>query len=604
MALDAATMALTVFELRERLMEARIDKIHQPTRDEVLLVMRSRKESFRLLLSARSGSARVCLTGESYENPQVPPSFCMLMRKHLTGGRLAGVRQVQGDRIAFFDFVCTNEMGDLVLNTLAAELMGRYCNLVLVGYGPMAPGGYEAMDLTPENGKIVDALKRVDFDDSAVRQLLPGLGYTLPPMPGKLDFIYGPMEQVMAAVQAGGQPAADILRKTLGGAGPVVLRELAHRIAPAGETPGNELGAQGLAAIQQTLEAIRQDFAAGGVPCLVRGQDGTAVEFSFIRLTQYEPECKLEMYEGFSALLEAYYAAKDKTERLRQKSRELRKTVQNLYERSKRRQAARMEEYAESEQSDHLRIAGELLTANLHGFLKGDKQVALQNWYTGEEITIPLDVRLGPSANAQKYFKEYKKKQTALKMLAELLESGEKEIAYLETVLYEIDNAEGEAALGEIRAELKNQGYLKYYKQKDKRQKPADFLRYTSEDGFLILVGRNNLQNDKLTMKTARGKDMWFHTKGAPGSHVVVMSEGEDIPLATQNEAAMLAVWHSSQKNGVKVPVDYTFVKNIRKTGDLPPGMVLYEQYETGFITPDLQVIEKLEEGRSSGKQP
>ena len=218
----------------------------------------------------------------------------------------------------------------------------------------------------------------------------------------------------------------------------------------------------------------------------------------------------------------------------------------------------------------------------------------MNNYYDGKDVTIPLDVRLSPSANAQKYFRDYKKKQTAAKMLVKLLAEGEQEIAYLETVLYEVEAAPGEQALGEIRAELKSQGYLKYYKVRDKKQKPADFYRYESSDGFLILVGRNNLQNEKLTLHTARGKDLWFHTKNAPGSHTVVMSEGRDIPDATKEEAAQLAVLHSSQAKGVKVAVDYTEVRNIRKTGDLKPGMVLYEKYETAYITPDPALPEKL----------
>ena len=600
MALDAATMALSTLELGNQLAEVRIDKIFQPTRDEVILAMRSRQGSFRLLLSARLGSSRVCLTQEAYENPQTPPSYCMLLRKHLVGGRLVGVRVVQGDRIAFFDFLCTNEMGDLVLNTLAAELMGRYCNLVLIGYGPQAAGEYQKENMVTETGKIIDALKRVSYDDSAVRQLLPGLGYTLPPMPDKLDFITAPFEEFVQMLSQSGQPAADALRKAAGGIGPVVVRELVHRAQLPHGVLGSELTQLQIEALRQALEDMRGDFYAGGRPSLVQQADGAPVEFSFTPLTQYLPECEIIEYESFSALLEGYYAKKDKSERMRQKARELRKTVQNAYDRSLRRQAARTEELAQSEQSDHLRIAGELLTANLHAFARGDKSVRLMNWYTGEEMDIALDVRQNPSGNAQKYFKDYKKKQTAARMLVDLLASGEKEIDYLQTVLYEVDTAEGEAALGEIRAELTNQGYLKYYKQKDKRQKPADFLRYRSSDGFLILVGRNNLQNDKLTMKTARGKDLWFHTKNAPGSHVVVMSEGEEIPLTTQNEAAMLAVWYSSQKNSAKVPVDYTQVRNIRKTGDLPPGMVLYEHNETAYVTPDIAVIEALEvEGKA-----
>ncbi len=579
MALDAATLALAGAELRAKLLDAKIDKIYEPTRDEVVLTLRTRTETFRLLLSARSGSARACLTDESFENPPAPPSFCMLLRKHLAGGRLLEVSPEPGDRILFFRFQCVNEMGDLVQNTLAAELMGRYSNLVLI-----------------QDGKIIDALKRVDFEDSAIRQLLPGLHYTLPPKPAKPDFFAGSAAGLAAAACQKPLPPAQALLKSCAGVGPAVCREAAWRAL--GETPllASELSPAQRGALAGAIEAIRADYERGGRPCAVHGPDGAPVEFSFTPLTQYGAGYTLTEYPGFSQLLEGYYSSKDRAERLRQKSRDLLKAVKNMHERALRKQAARTEELAESEASGQLRVYGELLQANLWAIQKGMRSVTVTNYYDGSELAIPLDVRLTPSANAQKYFKEYKKKQTAARMLAKLLEEGEREIAYLETVLYEVESAPGEQALGEIRAELKSQGYLKYYKVRDKKQKPADFYRYRSSDGFLILVGRNNLQNDKLTLHTARGKDLWFHTKNAPGSHTVVMSEGRDIPNATKNEAAQLAVLHSSQAAGAKVAVDYTEVKNIRKTGDLKPGMVLYERYETAYITPEPGLADRLRE--------
>lgn len=595
MALDAATLALCAAELGRSLEGARIDKIYMPTRDEVVLNLRVRKEaaekgvppSVRLLIAARSGSARVSVTNESFENPPVPPTFCMFLRKHLTGGRLEAVRTPAGERILFLDFICTDEMGDLVQNTLAAELMGRYCNIVLVRG---RPGSGE------EPCKVMDALKRIDFEDSEVRQLLPGLPYTLPPQPaGSMDFMQAGFEEIRGKLQSETGFSAGSYRRMFSGIGPVVTREAVWRAFGANPPEGVRLEDDSLQKLEQAMQEIRRDFAAGGYPNLVRKPDGSPVEFSFTRLTQYEPGCAVEEYPSFSVMLEAYYAEKDRTARIHQKSKALRKNVSNLYERAVRKQSARTEEQAESEKSDHLRETGELLTGNLHAFQKGDSSVTLTSWYDGSQQVIKLDPRLSPSANAQAYFKEYKKKQTAAKMLVTLLEQGRHEISYLETVLYELDNAKGEADIEEIRAELKAQGYLKSYKMRDKKQKPADFIRYVSSDGFDILVGRNNAQNDKLTMKTARGKDLWFHTKNAPGSHVVVMSEGQDIPLQTQEEAAMLAVWHSSQKNSAKVPVDYTQVKNIRKTSDLPPGMVLYDHYETGYITPDLEIISRLE---------
>lgn len=581
MALDAATLALVAAELRTTLLDAKIDKIFEPTRDEVLITLRTRTETHRLLLSARSGSARVCLTKESFENPLTPPGFCMLLRKHLTGGRLIDLRREDGDRIVYFDFRCTNEMGDLVVNTLAAELMGRYSNLVLI-----------------QNGRIIDALKRVDFEDSEIRQLLPGLAYTLPPKPARPDFLQASSATLVAAACEKDLPVAAALGKVTAGVGPVVLREAAYR-ALGGDSPllASELTPAQQQDLAATLDDLKAEHATGGTPTTVRIEtDGVLkpIEFSFFVPQQYGPSAKLTAYANYSELLEDYYATKDRAERLRQKSRELYKAVHNLYDRAVRKQAARREELAQSNKADTLRLYGELLQANLWAIHKGDRQVTVQNYYTGEDVTIRLDPRLGPNDNAQKYFKDYKKKQTAHAMLQKLLVEGEAEIEYLGTVLYEVESAPGEQALNEIRAELKAQGYLKYYKQRDRKQKPADFVRYLSSDGFEILVGRNNLQNDKLTLHTARGKDLWFHVQKAPGSHTVVMSRGEDIPDRTKQEAAELAVLHSSQNGGAKVAVDTTEVKNIWKANGAKPGMVLYEVYTTVYVTPREGLQEQL----------
>ena len=325
MALDAATLALCARELKTTLLDSRIDKIFEPTRDEVLLLLRTRTDTYRLLLSARSGSARVCLTGESFENPATPPGFCMLLRKHLAGGRLLDIRMEPGERIVFFDFQCVNEMGDLVKNTLAAELMGRYSNLVLV-----------------QDGRILDALKRVDFEDSAIRQLLPGLPYTMPPRPARPDFFSVSSAALVALAMQKDLPVADALMKSCGGVGPVVCREAAFRALGDSHRPANELTAAEQSALAAALDAIRDDHAAGVVPTAAAAPDGRPVEFSFTALTQYGPDA-CRTYPDFSALLEDYYAVKDRAERLRQKSRDLLKTVRNLHERAVRKQAARTE---------------------------------------------------------------------------------------------------------------------------------------------------------------------------------------------------------------------------------------------------------------------
>lgn len=572
MALDAAALSLMTEELKNILPEAKIDKIFEPTHDEIVLQLRTRTGGYRLLCSARSGSARIGLTTEKFENPEVPPSFCMLLRKHMAGGKLTDIRVIDGERIAFLDFQCTNEMGDLVQLTFAAELMGRYSNLVLY---------------SRDTGKIIDALKRVDFEDSEIRQLLPGLTYTLPPRPERLPFLDTDAAMLLEQACKLSAPAASALMKISSGVGPVVLRECVFRAFGGCEMQADCMTQREKEKLCEEISRVQQEYRQGGTPNLVKNPEGKPTEFSFTRLTQYLPDYQIEEYDSYSAMLDGYYSAKDRAERLRQKSHTLQKRVKNLRDRSLRKAAARREELRESEASENLRVYGELLSANLWAIEKGRKSVELDNYYTGEKVTVPLDVRLSPAANAQKYFKEYKKKQTAARLLSGLIADSEREAEYLDTVLDEIDRAGGVQALEDIREELKEQGYLKYDKSRRKKQKPADFLRYRSQDGFLILVGRNNLQNDRLTMKTARGKDLWFHTKEAPGSHTVVMSEGKDIPLTTQNEAAQLAVYHSSERSGVKVAVDYTQVKNIRKTNDCKPGMVLYDHYETAYITVD-----------------
>ncbi len=582
MSLDAATLALLAKELCTQLQNAKIDKIFEPTRDEIVFNLRKSAPGTsganpKLFLSARSGAARACITKEVFENPAIPPSFCMLLRKHYTGGRLIDVVPVQDERIVFFNFRCTSELGDIVENTIAAELMGRYSNIVLI-----------------REGKIIDALKRVDFEDSNIRQLLPGLAYTMPPKPNKLSFLHTDKNEILCELKKRDTPIQDALMKIAGGVGPVICREVAHIAFCSKDVIASDMDKGQETAFLSALDKVRDYYFTSPCPSIVKDEDGAPVEFSFLPLTQYGDKSEIISFDSFSDMLEEYYVSKDKSERLRQKSRDLAKTVKNAYDRAIRKQAARKDELLSSGQSDELRLFGELLSANLWAFERGDKSVTLNNYYDGTDVTIPLNVRLTPSENAQKYFKEYKKKQTAAKMLVELLSRGETEIEYLKTVLYEIDTAHKEAALNEIRAELKTQGYLKYYKPKNKHEKPSDFIRYRSTDGFLILVGRNNMQNDMLTLKTARGRDWWFHVKNAPGSHVVIITDGAQVPDSTKTQAAQIAALHSSLGSGAKVDVDFTQVRNVKKTGDCKPGMVLYDPYETAVVTAEPEELEKL----------
>ena len=576
MALDAITLSLLAKELDTHLQGTRVDKIHQPSKDEIVLHLRKRDGNLKLLVSARSGSARVCLTKESFENPQVPPSFCMLMRKYFAGAKFVAANSIKGERIIMLSFTATSEMGDTVELDMAVELMGRYANIVAIN----------------QNGKVIDAMKRVDADASSVRQLLPGLTYKLPPNRENPHLIEE-TDQVLNQVFGFDAPLNTAIMKNTQGIGPVIAREIAYRALQDKDVYAIYLDDAQKQSVKSAVDTVVSYY---NNPCYttVYDQNGKPSEFSFMPLAQYAG-LESKRYESLNVLLDEYYAQKDKAERLRQKGKDLYRLTQTLTERTQRKQVARQEELAESQDSEKYKIYGELLTANLWQLEKGMKSVKVLNYYTNEEIVIPLDSKLNGNQNAQKYYKEYKKRQTAVKMLTELIRQGEIELEYLKTINYAVQEAQNEAELMAIRSELHGAGYIKYYKSREKKQKPQDFIKYISSDGFLILVGRNNLQNDKLTMKTARGKDMWFHTKKAPGSHVVVISEGRDIPLPTQNEAAMLAVHHSSLKDASRVEIDYTFVKNIKKTNDLKPGMVIYDTYESTVITPDMEVINKLE---------
>ena len=583
MALDAATLALVANELNSTLLDAKIDKIFEPTRDEVLMTLRTRTQTFKLLLSARSGSARVCLTKESFENPLTPPGFCMLLRKHLTGGRLTGLHMEPGDRIVFFDFLCTNEMGDLVTNTLAAELMGRYSNLVLI-----------------QSGKIIDALKRVDFEDSEIRQLLPGLPYTLPPKPNKPDFLATSAAAMVAAACEKDLPVASALGKAVGGVGPVVAREAVWR-AFGGETPllACDLDEAQKQALCAAIENLKDEHAAGGTPTAVRipQPDGVnkPVEFSFFIPQQYGSAAILTQYPTYSELLEDYYATKDRAERLKQKSRELYKAVHNLYERAVRKQSARREELAQSEKADTLRLYGELLQANQWAIQKGDRQATVQNYYTGEDVTIRLDPRLGPNENAQKYFDKYGKMKRTAEALNELILETKSQIDHLESIQNSLDIALSADDLVQIKDELIEYGFIKKGKGSKKQKVKSKPFHYISSDGFDMYVGKNNYQNDELTFKLATGNDWWFHAKGMPGSHVIVKAENKELPDSTFEEAGKLAGYYSKGKNADKVEIDYLQKKNVKKPNGAAAGFVVYYTNYSLTIHPDISDIRQIE---------
>ena len=586
MALDAAMISVVARELHDKLQGARVDKIYMPARDEVLLSVRSRDAAMKLLWSARSGTARAHITEEEYEFPAVPPSFCMLLRKHLQGGRIVEVTAAPDERMMFFRIEALNEMGDRVELTVSLELMGRYSNLVLVN----------------ADGRVIDALKRIDEEQSDKRQLYPGIEFTMPPSQGKPGFLGTDTAAIVERIGKSDKPLSSAVLDAVAGIGPAVCREIAFRV-DAVDGAGSDLSEEGRARLAAVIDDVKAAAVGNGTHLSIVYDGEKPVEYSFTPLTQYTG-LKSESFETAGALLERYYGERDRAERMKARSFDLSRQVNSLYDRAVRKQAAREAERDNSDKAQQKRLYGELINANLHAIEKGQKSARLLNYYTGEEIDVPLDVTKNAVQNAQKYFKEYRKLTTAAAMLEGLLRDGAAEIEYLDTVRYEITGARSEEDFLAIRRELKDAGYLRgfRYKEQKKPRKTAEFLEYRTSDGLRVLVGRNNAANDKLSLRTAGKRDIWFHVKDAAGSHTVLFTEDTTPPDSSMTEAAEIAAFHSSAALSSGVAVDYTEVRNVRKAQGQKTGMVIYDGHKTAYVTPDAKKVEALRVDASGAK--
>ncbi len=583
MALDGAYLSLLAREISQEAADARIDKISQPSRDSLVIALRWRGGSGKLLLSAGSASPRIHFIDTPPENPKSAPMFCMLMRKHLGSGRLVAVEQIGLDRILHLKFECQNELGDKIILTLAIEIMGRHSNIILIG----------------PDGKIMDAIKRVDPETSSVRPILPGMSYTLPPAQSKLNPLQSTPQQLCEAVCAGRdiELSKAILEQTQG-LSPVVCRELAHYALRSSNATVRLLNKEHRTRLCSAFEGFLHHLDRPK-PTSVLDEGGRPVEFSFMPLEQYG-SYTTKLYDGprpCSQLLCEFYREKDRSGRMKQKSGDLLRLVVNTTERVARRLQSQKEELEQSRQRDTLRKYGELINANLYAIKKGDSKAVVQDFYDPEcaTVEIPLDMRLTPSQNAQRYYNDYRKADTAEKKLRELIDSGEQELIYLDSVFDAMTRAELEADLTALREELAEQGYVRRQvgRKNVKPQKLAP-IKYISSDGFTILCGRNNLQNDRLTLKDSRNYDLWLHTQNIPGSHTVVVADGKEIPLPTIEQAAIIAAYNSKARESTKVAVDYTLIRNVKKPQGAKPGMVVYEPYQTAIVTPDAQLVESL----------
>ncbi len=565
MAFDAVLMGAALEELRA-LGEVRVEKIHQPARDTLLLLLKGRTRRAKLLIAASPAAPRLHLTETSPENPPEPPMFCMLLRKHLSGARLTAVLQAPMERCAELRFDCIDELGDRVEKKLVVELMGRTCNIYL---------------LSPE-GRILDCLRRVGLDDSAKRQALPGLYYQPPEPMAKKDPAQMEAEDFVNLLSAPGPVRLDQrLMDALGGLSPLVCREAA--LFAAGDL---EARRPYPASTGEKLFLFFREHLTHPKPCFRREPNGTLRQFAFCPLRQYGA---WEEADSFGGLLDRVYALKGRQDALRQKDQGLRKTVKNLLSRLDRKLAIQEKELAATRDRERLRQFGDIVTANLHCIRKGQTLLEAQDFYDEDmkTVAIPLSPTLSPQGNAAKFYKDYGRMKTAERELTHQLALGAQEREYLHSVLEELDRAQTEQDLEEIRQELQAGGYVSGPTGK-KRVKTAGGkpMRFVSTDGIPIFVGRNNRENEELTFRMARKDDLWLHAQKVPGSHVIIACAGAPVPDDTVTQAAQLAAHYSGAAGGRNLPVDVTPVKQVKKLPGGKPGMVIYHTYRTVFVNP------------------
>ena len=586
MAFDAFFLTAVLDEVRARCIGARVDKIHQPSRDTVIIHLRCREGRERLLFAANPTAPRLHLTAASPENPAEPPMFCMLLRKHLLGARLTEITQPPMERAATFTFDCTDEMGFPVQKRLVAELMGRTCNLYL---------------LSPE-GRILDCLRRVGLDESAKRPALPGLMYQQPEKVAKQNPLEADTECYVNLLKA---PGADILSDRLmdglGGLSPLVCREAAMYAAGSTDARVSSLDADTMG---EKLALFFHEHLNHPAPYFYALSDGTPKQYAFCPIREYG-ECRRG--ESFGALLDSCYTLRDQKDAMRQKGQAVRKTVQNLCTRLTRKMAVQQKELEATYDRERLRQLGDILTANLHRIAKGQTAVSCEDFYDEDmkTVEIPLSPTLSPQQNAAKYYKDYARMKNAEKELTHQLTLGRTELSYLQSVLEELNRAGTDAELEEIRRELQEGGYLRADAGKKRiRQAKLPPMRFESTDGFPIYVGRNNRQNDELTFRLARKDDIWCHASKVHGSHVIISCGGAMPPDNTVTQAAQLAAYYAETGGGQNIPVDVTPVKQVKKLPGGKPGMVIYHTYRTVVANPYPDIVVDTLNAEKSGDVP
>lgn len=568
MPLDAICLQAVLNELRPQLLGLRIDKIQQPARDQIILVLRGK----RLLLNAGAGAPRIQLTETLRDNPAEPPMFCMLLRKHLSGAKIVGLTQPPLERLVRLELDASDELGRSGRRVLVLEAMGRRSNLILLD----------------GEGRVLDCLRRVDTDMSANRPVLPGLFYEPPAAAGRLPVTAETKNGFSSKFSSA--PAEHTLDRFLldhyFGLSPLMARELAFQAA--GDVDTRLFEQNGPESLWHALEEFlaRIQESRFTPVCLLR--DGKPMDFACMPVKQYGPAAEAVEFASFSALMDFFYEARERQERTRQRGADLLRAASTARDRLRRKLAAQEKEYAETQNRDRLRICGDLITANLYRMERGAARLDCENYYADNTpVSIPLDPLLTPQQNAAKYYKRYTKAKTAEKYLRLQMEQAAQDLSYMESVLAEIAQAETEQDFSDIRMELQESGFLRKQGKKKVPKRASNPWEFRTSGGFRVLVGRNNRQNDQLTTKSADRRDLWFHTQKIHGSHVILCTGGAVPTDQDLLEAAKLAAWYSQARESGNVPVDYTEVRNVKKPSGARPGMVIYSTCRTLYVTPE-----------------
>lgn len=580
MALDGTVISCIVQELDTALTGGKINKIAQPEKDELMLTVKNNRTQYRLLISAGASLPLIYLAGENKIGPMTAPNFCMLLRKHIGNGRITRIWQPGMERIINMEIEHLNELGDICKKLLIVELMGKHSNIIFC----------------QEDGMILDAIKHVSAQISSVREVLPGRPYFIPETQHKYNPLEITEETFASTVCQKPMPLAKALYTTLTGISPLIAEEICHRSSLESSRSANSFSELEKTHLYHTLQRMMDDVNHNIFTPNIIYDGKIPIDFAVLPLTQYS-DMEAQNFESVSQVLEQYYAAKNTITRIRQKSSDLRRVVTTALDRNRKKYDLQQKQLKDTEKREKYKVYGELLNAYGYDVAEGSKKLEVLNYYTNEMITIPLDPTLTPQENAKKYFERYGKLKRTYEALNTLLTETHEEILHLESIATALDIALNEEDLVQVKEELVQYGYIKRKYTGGKRVKVTSKpFHYLSSDGYHIYVGKNNYQNEELTFKFASGNDWWFHAKGAPGSHVIVKSGGEELPDTTFEEAARLAAWYSSHRGADKVEIDYVEKKHVKKVNGAKPGFVIYHTNYSMVIDSDISGIRQIKE--------